>query len=222
MHKQFEAKIHKETKDGTYLYVLLPQESLANEVKRFSDNGILKGELRLDDGRSISSKQRKKAWATLTDIALWSGNYDKKKPAWLDGDKENDHWYLKHMFMVYTGEAYFSLSDCSMTTARHYISFLLDFCLDWDIPLSEPLLDRTDDINAAIYASLKHRRCIVCGRDGEVHHWDVIGMGRNRNNIDDTNHRKLCLCRKHHTEAHMIGNQAFEVKYHVYGIVFKE
>ena len=222
MFKQFEGRVHKETKDGTYLYVLLPEESLTDEIKKFSENGILKGELRIDDGRTISSKQRKKAWATLTDIALWSGNYDKKKPAWLDGDKENDHWYLKHMYMIYSGEEYFSLSDCSMTTARYYISFLLDFCLGWNVPLSEPILHRTDDIDAAIYATLKNKKCIVCGAEGEIHHWDPIGMGRDRNTYDDSEYRKLCLCRIHHDEAHSIGGKTFEEKHHVYGIIYND
>ena len=211
MYKQFEAAVHKEAKDGTYLYALLPKESLAGEIGKFSKNGILTGELRIDDGRTISSKQRKKAWATLGDISLWNGD-----------DREINHWWLKIMFMTKNNVQPFSLSDCSMTTARHYISFLLDFCLEQGLPLSEPILNRTDDIDATLYASLKHRRCIICGRNGEIHHRDAIGMGNNRKKIDDSQHRKICLCRTHHTEAHKIGNKAFENKYHVYGIVFNE
>ena len=32
--------------------------------------------------------------------------------------------------------------------------------------------------------------------------------------------RKICLGRMHHTEAHTIGINAFEDKYHVYGVLW--
>ncbi|MCL2215432.1 MAG: putative HNHc nuclease [Defluviitaleaceae bacterium] len=211
MYREITAEVHKESPDGTHFYVLVPRESLTDEMKKLSDDGKLVGELRIDDGRTISSKQRKKAWATLHDISLWNGD-----------DRETNHWWLKHEFMTAKNAMYFSLSDCSVTAARHYISFLLDFCLGWDVPLTEPLVNRTDDINAAIYSSLKHRRCIICGLEGEQHHWDVIGMGRNRKTYDDSGHRKICLCRIHHDEAHTIGRDTFAEKYHVYGILYNE
>ena len=123
--------------------------------------------------------------------------------------------------MAATGDDYFSFGDCNVSTARRFISFLLDFALEWDVPLVDNLINRTDDINAAIYSSLKHGRCIICGRDGEVHHWDVIGTGRNRKIYDDSKHRKICLCHVHHDEAHTIGKDTFSEKYHVYGIIFQ-
>lgn len=211
MYTEIKAKVHRERPEGTYLHVLVPAQSVTDELKKYSADGIMPGTLWIDDGRTIRAEQRRKAWATLGDISLWNGD-----------DKEVNHWYLKHMFMTTKNATYFSLSDCSVTAARHYISFLLDFCLEWNVPLTEPLANRTDDIDAAIYSSLKHKRCIICGQDGEVHHWDVIGMGRNRKTYDDSGHRKLCLCRIHHTEAHDIGRDTFESKYHVYGILYTE
>jgi hypothetical protein len=106
-----------------------------------------------------------------------------------------------------------------MTTARHYISFLLDFCFDWDVPLSEPVTSRTDDIAAAIYSSLLRKRCIVCGIKGEIHHVDSVGMGRNRQEIAHIGMRVMCLCRYHHSECHAIGQEFFDIKYHIYGII---
>jgi len=211
MYKEIQAKVHKEAPEGTYFIALVPKESLTDELQKLSDDGVLTGELRIDDGRIISAKQRKKAWATLKDISLWNGD-----------DRETNHWWLKIMFMDFKHVRRFSLADCCVTTARHYITFLLDFCLEWGVPLTEPLTKRTDDINAAIYSSLKHNRCIVCGKDGEIHHWDPIGMGRNRNTVDDSHMRKLCLCRIHHDEAHQIGGATFEERYHIYGIIFNE
>jgi len=197
--------------EGTYFTVLAPYESLTDEAKKLSEDGILDGELRINDGRHISSDQRKKSYATLADIALYLGY-----------PPEELKEIMKYNFIAATGEAYFSLGDCSVTTARHFINHLLDFALEWHIPLRDTLLNRTDDINSMIYATIKHRRCIVCGAEGEAHHWDAIGMGRDRTSIDDGDLRKLCLCREHHTEAHTIGHEAFEEKYHVYGIIYRE
>jgi hypothetical protein len=47
-------------------------------------------------------------------------------------------------------------------------------------------------------------------------------MGRDRREIDDSQSKKMCLCRKHHGEAHNIGNDLFEKKYHVYGIKYQK
>ena len=109
MYREIKAKVHKENREGTYFLVLAPKESLTDEMKKLSDNGALQGELRIDDGRTISAKQRKKAWATLKDISLWNGD-----------DRETNHWWLKHEFMAERNAMYFSLSDCSVTAARYY------------------------------------------------------------------------------------------------------
>lgn len=211
MYRVVEVIPYKESKEGTYFIVKVPKERLIDKVKRFIENGALKGVLRLDDGRTITSDQRKKAYATMGDISIYSGHYPKEI-------KE----ILKYYYIGKTGEKYFSLSDCSVSTARDFISYLIDFCLEWDIPLTDTLLNRTDDIGKAIYSSLKHKRCVLCGAPGEIHHVDTIGKGRNRNNFDDSKLRKMCLCRKHHTEAHNIGVKTFEEKYHVYGITINE
>jgi len=211
VYREIRARVHSETEEGTFLYVLIPGERLTDQLRKFADGRILDGELRIDDGRTITANQRKKAWATLGDIALW--NYD---------DKEANHFHLKNMFMIASGEGMFSLSDCTVTTARHYISFLIEFCFEWGVPLSEPAINRTDDIDTAIFLSIKHKICICCGAGGEIHHWDAIGMGRDRRTFDDSNHRKICLCRAHHNEAHTIGREEFEARHHVYGIIYNE
>lgn len=93
-------------------------------------------------------------------------------------------------------------------------------CAGTGIPLLDFALNRTDDIGHYLYACLKLRKCAICGRDGEIHHVDTIGMGNDRRKVDDSDYRKICLCRKHHTEAHSIGMTEFEDRYKVYGIKF--
>lgn len=89
-----------------------------------------------------------------------------------------------------------------------------------DHPTSSPK-EAFDDIERYIRLSLEKRFCAVCGAiEGvEVHHWDAIGMGRDRTHYNDSNHRKICLCRGHHTEAETIGRDTFADKYHVYGVL---
>ena len=99
----------------------------------------------------------------------------------------------------------------------------MDLALEWGIPLGAPGIDRADDIERYLWSCLKNRRCAVCGRPGEIHHVDAIGMGRDRKRVDDHRRmRKICLCREHHTEAHKIGQPEFMRKYHVHGIYYEE
>ena len=166
-------------------------------------------EIRFDDGRHISNEQRKKVYATMRDIADWTGYLPEEQ-------KE----YLKWLHMMRTGCNYFSLSDCTMDTAREFINTILEYAIQNGVPLGEAGVNRTDDIGRYLYYCLKHKKCAVCGRDGEIHHVDTIGMGNDRSKVDDTNYRKICLCREHHIIAHKRGNIAFEQMYKVYGIVF--
>jgi len=211
MYKEIQA-IHIENKpQGAILRVLVPSGIDDIDLDRFAADGIIKGGMRIDDGRSISSEQRRKAYAIIRDMSDWNGDL----PEYLKED-------MKYLYIEKTGSDYFSLSNCDMTTARLFINHLIDFAFEWNIPMRDTVINRTDDINAAIYSSLKHKRCIVCGNDGEIHHVDAIGAGRDRTKVDDRYMRKLCLCRVHHSEAHQIGMAAFEELHHVYGIIFNE
>ena len=207
MYTEIQAKIHKETPQGTWLVVLAEGLSLTDQLRRYSENGIMPGEIRLDDGRTISAKQRKKVWAMLTDISLWNGEY-----------KDDNHAELKEIFKSETGTDDFSLSNCSITTAREYISFLIDFALKWDVPLNDTPINRTEDIGKYLYSCLMHKRCCVCGKDAELHHVDVVGIGNNRNIINHIGLEVMALCREHHTEVGMLGQTEFNEKWHVYGI----
>lgn len=168
------------------------------------------GEIRIDDGRLISHDQRKKAYATIKDIAEWMGEI----PEYV---KE----VLKFDYQMDTGEEYFSLSDCTMSTARDFITFLLEFALYHGVPLLESGIDRCDDIGKYLWNCLHYKKCCICGKQGEIHHWDRIGMGNDRKKIDDSEHRKMCLCREHHTISHNMGNVEFEKKYKVYGVLYE-
>lgn len=171
---------------------------------------IRTAEMRFDDGRHISAEQRKKAYATLNDIAKYTGYLPEELKEW-----------MKYLHISRTGGEYFSLSNCSMDTAREFINTIIEYALENGVELSELGIERTDDIGRYLYYCIKHKKCCVCGRNGEIHHVDTIGMGNDRNKVDDSNYRKMCLCRLHHSMYHQRGMEAFEKMYKVYGIVIK-
>lgn len=211
MHEYAEIKAYKHTEKGTELRVIIPKKELGDYLKRFSKNGTVAAELRLNDGRTISADQRKKVYATIKDIALHTGYLPEEL-------KE----IMKYNYIVDTGEDYFSLSNCSMTTARLFINYLIEFCFQWDIPIQDSGLDRTDDIGKYLWLCLKYKKCALCGKPADIHHVQAIGMGRDRKTYDDSKHEKIALCREHHQISHQIGWETFSKKYHVYGIIYKE
>ena len=208
MHTLAFLQKYKETDQGTDIIVHIPRLSLAD---MFREKIIRKVEIRFDDGRHISIEQRKKAYATIRDISEYTGFLPEECKEW-----------MKYYHIAKTGCEYFSLSDCSMDIAREFINTLIEFALEWGVPLSDLGVERTDDIGKYLYFCMKHKKCAVCGELGEIHHVDTIGMGNDRRRVDDSDYRKICLCRKHHTIAHQRGMAAFEDMYHVYGIVVKE
>lgn len=208
MHALVKINQYRERKDGTDLVVSVPDLKLGDMLQR---KRICNAEIRFDDGRHISAEQRKKAYATIRDISDWTGYLPEEM-------KE----ILKYQHMMRTGDAYFSLSNCSMDTAREFINTILEFALENGIPLSDNAIERTDDIGRYLYYCMLHKKCAICGKDGEIHHEDAIGMGNDRTKVDDSSYKKICLCREHHTLAHSLGVIRFREMYKVYGIVVKD
>lgn len=168
-------------------------------------------EVRIDDGRTIRTGQRKKAYATINDISDYTGHH----PEFL---KE----YFKYDLIAKTGIEYFSLSDCTVSTAREYITNILDFALDWGIPLSESVIARAEDISRAIYKCLATRTCVISGQPGaDIHHvlGSRVGMGRNRKKVDHSTLELIPLSREWHTRVHAEGEEKIFEQFKIYGIV---
>ena len=198
----------RETQEGTDIIVTVPKVKIGDLLQR---KHIKKAEMRFDDGRHISVEQRKKVYATIRDIADYTGYLPEEQKEW-----------LKYLHISITGCDYFSLSDCTMDTAREFINTILEYAIENGVPLSEEAIKRTDDVGRYLYFCIMNKKCAVCGKPGEIHHEDTIGMGNDRNKVDDSNHKKICLCRNHHTMAHQLGVIRFTEMYKVYGIIVKE
>lgn len=193
---------------GTRLILLLEGEEKAVLIRK---KEIAYAGVWLDDGRTISALQRKKIYASIRDFSYFTGY-----------TPEEAKEVLKFLYVERTGKAYFSLADCTMDTAKEFINLIIDICLENGIILTDSLYERADDIEYMLKSCLRNRRCSICGRKGEVHHWDAIGMGNDRRHYDDSSNRKICLCRKHHTMAHSYGRERFMQVYHVFGVYYMD
>lgn len=205
MHTLTEIQKVRQTDQGTDLIIHIPRLQLQEML---TEKRIRKAEIRFDDGRHISVEQRKKAYATIRDIAAYTGYLPEEQKEW-----------LKYLHIARTGCDYFSLGNCTMDTAREFINTILEYAITEGVPLTDAGVERTDDIGRYLYFCLKAKKCCVCGIPGEVHHVDTIGMGNDRRKFDDSDCRKMCLCRKHHTIWHQMGDERFRKMYKVYGIV---
>ena len=170
-------------------------------------------EVRLDDGRTITASQRRKIYATIRDIADWSGDMPESIKAHFKwafcGDEENED---------------FSLSTVDRETASAFLSYLVDFCVQNGVPCSDPLWDRCEDIERYMYACVMTRTCCITGKKGaQIHHYDRIGIGRNRNTICQVGMRVVPLDPAIHTMLHYQGGEdEFYQKHHIEPIALTE
>ncbi len=178
--------------------------SQANEM--YLDCGeALEIDVRLIDKRSITDQQRKFIFALCNEIAYYTGD-----------DKE----YIRLLMQQYNsnlrGIEVESLSTCSMTYANGLIDTIINFCIDREIPFAKELIIEngyTFD-EKQTYAMALKRVCVICGQRADIYHVDHIGMGNDRNKISHIGKKALPLCRKHHTECHIKGNEFYDM-YHL-------
>ncbi|MCT6807840.1 MAG: putative HNHc nuclease, partial [Bombilactobacillus sp.] len=110
----------------------------------------------------------------------------------------------------------FSLSDCSMTTANKYLTWLIDFCFENNIGFKTKTWDMLPDDYAMVMRCCKHRKCIICLNHADIDHtFGLVGIGRDRRTVDNSKSYFLPLCRKHHQERHNLGAKNFLNKYHI-------
>lgn len=188
---------------GPQLVLRVPEQM----VRLIRQQAVKQVEVGVDDGRLISVQQRKKIYATLRDLAEYTGYTD-------EAMKE----VMKMEHMLRTGCEYFSLSNCSVTEAREFINTLLEYALKEGVIMTESGLQRTDDIDTYLIQCIWYRKCCICGRPADLHHVDAIGMGNDRRHYDDSQNRIMALCRNHHTIYHQRGGPEFMDRYKVYGI----
>ena len=167
------------------------------------------------DSRGITAEQRRKAWALMTEIAAYQGQSKEETYG-----EQQATFTLKHLEILQDG--LFHLSSATVSTARAFITMLVEIIIEYGIPTKEPLYGLCDDIPRYVYACIMNKKCAVCGRKTELHHYDHVGMGRNRREINHIGMRAYPLCSIHHEEIHSIGEKAFDAKYHLEPIAIDE
>lgn len=170
-------------------------------------------EVRIDDGRSITNDQRRKIYATMRDIAEWSGDIPDSIKAFFKWNFCGDNQYED-----------FSLSDVDRETASEFLTYLIDFCIQNGVPCSDPLWDRCEDIERYMYACVMTRTCCITGKkNAQIHHVDRIGIGRNRDTICQVGMRVVPLSADLHTMIHISGGEKeFYEKHHIEPIALTE
>ncbi len=202
--------------DAGGLTVRVPYTNLERLIHR--DYQEVRVEL-IDNNRR-TAEQLRKAWAIMSDIAIaYTGDrrdaeedvYRPLAAAFAEKRMETQQSLQRELF---------HLSTATRSEASAFIAYLINFVLEYDIPMSRPLGENADDIGQYVYACLMHRKCAVCGKKADIHHCEgsTVGMGRNRREMIHVGCKLMPLCRTHHQECHSIGQQSFDQKYHIEGV----
>lgn len=162
----------------------------------------------LKDSRTITAEQRKKAYALLGEIADYMGEMPE---------------YTKRLFKLKfihdelkgIADDVFSLSNCDVTIAHDFITYLIDFIIAHEIPTKVPLAELCEDVEKFVYSCAMKKICCVCGKKAELHHYDAIGSRYDRDKPVHEGLRALPLCREHHIRAHEISKETFLKEYHL-------
>lgn len=212
-------KKHKLVGNKTQMLIEVENKKLAYYLDRTRVSGI---EIKLDDPRRITAGQNGKIHALIRDIGLHTGYMlqEKDRHGLQDAKKA-----LKETFIDETGAKEFSTSDCSVTLASGFINFLVEFVIREGVQTKKHIIELSEDVNRAIFCCIAHRKCIVTGFPGaDIHHCtgSRVGMGSNRNAIDNAERYFLPLSREWHTNTHIKGERWLYGLYKVRGVKLNE
>lgn len=178
-------------------------------------------EIILPDGRRITPQQRKMVYSLIGSIAEYIEGI--RNAETIESTKSMMKWEFLLSRMESQERRLFSLSSVDETTAKEFITYLLEFVVQNDIPLSFSPLENCEDIGRFLYACTANRRCCVCGKPADIHHMtgSKIGMGNDRTEVHHLGREVLPLCREHHTICHS-DEKAFMEKYHLQKVKLDE
>lgn len=186
---------------------LIDELDIGEAVKR-RYNGKYYAVLDIYDPDSITDLQRNHYYALIGDYTEYTG-------VPLDAADA----YFKYKFMIEMDlDEFPSVGRGRMgkTTASVLLEYLITYFIQNDVPFRKQQFYLTTDSSKMLFALTMKRLCAVCGRPhSDIHHVDAIGAGANRKTHDHSKHEFLSLCREHHNESHMLGQQSFMSKYHI-------
>ena len=189
------------------IHVTLP--NLNHALDRLYD----KVEIILPDGRRISPEQRRKCYALIGEIAEYVNGV--RNAETIEDTKSDMKWEFILKRMESQERQLFSLSNCDMTTAREFITYIIEFIIKHDIPTKVSLLEHCEDVSKYVYSCLVNKKCCICGKPADLHHVQSVGSQGYRDKINHIGLEALPLCREHHTESHTKGQAEFMKQYHL-------
>ena len=196
---------YKKTKEGKYNIVVSGANLNNDAILKLESGFPVNVNVEIVDENKITLKQRKKIFALLNDICLFTGQPQEDL-------RQQFQFYLE----MIKGYERISLTN----TTRHIASELIDIIMAWvfqnDIPLNYKTSDLMKNDQTFLYLATVHRKCVICGKsNSELAHYHAVGRGRNRRKIDHTDNRVLALCHEHHQTQHDMGMDGFNAKYHL-------
>lgn len=213
IEKELKIKLHDE------LNIERIETMYSGDLSRVSTTSVV------SDPRQFTQAQKGLMFALINDIAAWSGQEVGVIETSIPREVLDDPIQLKDVFYSRYIHAYqkeISVSNSSESTIsdlNEMLEIIIDFMFEFNVPFPTAYNQLPKKENYYLYACCKHRKCAVCGDShAEIHHIDAVGIGNDRTKIDHTRKLVICVCRKHHVEAHTIGNQRFLLHYHLSGI----
>lgn len=200
-----QIKSYIQQDDGTITAVITGL-TLENKDFLLLDNGLeVECDVIVSDPYKITDKQRRKVFALCNDIEAHTGS---------------PRDYMREMFQEYVTVLYdydkrISLSNCSRKQAGEVIDVALEWIFDNDIPLNYKTSDLMKNDRTFLYYATINRKCVICGKHGELAHHKAIGKGANRKKMDHYRYEVLCLCREHHQSQHDMGVETFDELHHL-------
>ena len=191
--------------NGRYSVVVEGVDLTDDALLLLDNNYPLDVNFEVIDGKKITVQQRKKIFALLNDIYLFTGQPQEDL-------RQQFQFYLE----MIKGYEPISLTDTTRRIASELIEVIIAWVFQHDIPLNYKTSDLMKEDKYFIYLSTINRTCVICGRKfSDLAHRYAVGRGRNRNEIDHYGNEVLALCRRHHQTQHDMGIQSFNEKYHL-------
>ena len=189
--------------NGRYSVVVEGVDLTDDALLLLDNNYPLDVNFEVIDGKKITVQQRKKIFALLNDIYLFTGQPQEDL-------RQQFQFYLE----MIKGYEPISLTDTTRRIASELIEVIIAWVFQHDIPLNYKTSDLMKQDQTFLYLATVHRKCVICGKYGELAHYHAVGRGRNRRKIDHTDNRVLALCHFHHKQQHDMGMDSFNAKYH--------
>lgn len=160
------------------------------------------------DPRRFNTKQRALYRALLNDIYAWSGENTDMLHEWF-----KEEYMIKYFKPISTADN----SKSTISDLNQLIEIVIEFMFVWNVPFKKGYELLPTNENYYLYQCIKHRKCAVCGSHSDIHHVDAVG-NQKRSTVDHRELKVISICRKHHNEAHNLGNTEFLKRYKLRGI----